>query len=248
MHVAKIFTPIRSKYIVFTADYILPTLICLAILAIGYFSLYSAYFKISHISCSLDYLDCNDQSILAELDKLKGQNIFTLNSSPLIKRLTSGDYTIREVVMHKELPGSLKFELQSVYPVVALSVVGDQHWIVLDEKYRVIGSRDIDPNVPTVILSGPLTLTFGQPPSDPVILQTLTLATKLATELPSVKTLALENGDTIRLTLASGVQAFLTPKKDIQTQLKALQAVLSDATITTGITSIDVRFARPVLR
>jgi cell division septal protein FtsQ len=141
------------------------------VIALGYFTLYSSYFKINTVVCIIDYAECVDPSVLAELDKLKGQNIFTLSESSVTTRLTSGDFTIRQVALTKELPGKIILDLQSVYPVAALQVSGDPTWIILDQNHRVIGSRDSDPNVPTVIVPGPLTLTVGKVPSDDLLIQ-----------------------------------------------------------------------------
>lgn len=248
MEVPKVFHPTRSKYLVFTTDFLLPIFISLGIIATIYFMLFSAFFQVTTIDCTLDFAECQDQNIIAELAKLQNKNIFTLKTDSIVSRLTSGDFTIRAAVIKKELPGLLKVELQSVYPVVALSLTGDSNWVVLDARFRVISTTKIDPNVPTVIVSGPLTLTIGQPISDELIIQTLKLAQKLSDQLFSVKTVSLVDGDTIELVLTSGIKAIFTPKKDEMAQLRSLQTVLSDATITAGVKTIDVRFAQPVLR
>lgn len=244
----KVFSPASSKYLVFTADYLLPTFISLGVILLGYFVLYSSFFKISTITCSTDYQECANPSVIAELDKLKGQNIFTLKISEISEKLTSGDFTIREVVLTKQLPGIIKLDLQSVYPVVALQVIGDPTWVVMDSNFRVIGTRDSEPNVPTVIVQSPLSLVVGKVPDDELIKGTLALARRLADELFSVKTITLIDADTIELALSSGVKAIFTPKKDELVQLRSLQVILSDATIMTGVKTIDVRFGRPVLR
>ena len=248
MDEAKVFRPTRSKYLVFTADYILPSLISLTLLSLGYLTLYSPLFRISNITCLLDFEPCSDPNILAELAKLKGQNIFTFQSSVVTTRLTSGDFTIRAAHLSKSLPASLHFELESVYPVAALQIEGDPTWVVLDSKLRVIGTRPSDPNVPTVMIKGPLTVVVGRVVSDEQVVAALTLAQKLADEIFTVKTITLVDQDTIDLTLPSGKHAVFTPKKDELAQLRALQGVLADATITRGVKTIDVRFSQPVLR
>ena len=239
---------VRSKYLVITLDYLIPILICLGVIALGYFTLYSSYFKINTVVCIIDYAECVDPSVLAELDKLKGQNIFTLSESSVTTRLASGDFTIRQVALTKELPGKIILDLQSVYPMAALQVSGDPTWIILDQNHRVIGSRDSDPNVPTVIGPGPLTLTVGKVPSDDLLIQSIELARNLADELFTIKSITLVDADTINLTLSDGRIAVFTPKSDLSKQLRSLQLILRDATMTLGIKIIDVRFSRPVLR
>lgn len=248
MEVAKVFRPSRSKYLVFTADYLFPSFIILTILTLLYLVFSSPIFKVKQIRCQLDYLPCDNQTIQAELDKLQGQNIFTLKTTPLTQRLTSGDFTIRQATFIKQLPDLINVELLSVYPYVALQVAGDTHYVVLDQKMRVIATKDADPNVPTLIVPDPVTLYVGKLPSDAVILHSLSLTRKLFDELSSIKSIILVDGDTVKLNLTSGKVALLTPKKDELIQLQTLQAILSDATILTGVSTIDVRFSQPVLR
>lgn len=248
MDVAPVFHPARSKYLVFTTDYVVPFLIIIGILSLLAVALYSPIFKIAEVNCALDYQECSDPSVIAELDKFKGRNIFTLKPSDVTTRLTSGDFTIREASLSKELPGTISLSLQSVYPAIALKVDGDPTWVVLDADLRVIGTRQEDPNVPTVIVPGPLTLTVGKRTQDEVIVQSLLLARRLADELFTVKTITLIDADSIELALEGGMKAIFTPKKDELVQLRALQVVLSDATILKGVSTIDVRFAQPVLR
>lgn len=248
MEVAKVFKPSRTKYLVFTVDYLIPTFIIFSVLTLAYLAIYSSIFKINELPCRLDYLPCDNEAVLAELNKLKGQNIFTLKTDPISAKLTSGDYTIRSAEFTKQLPNIMNVELLSVYPHVALQVQGDPGWVVLDQKLRVIATRDTDPNVPTLVVLGPLTLSVGVSPSDELITRSLVLTRKLFDELSSIKSITLVDEDTIKLNLSNGKVAILTPKKDVTRQLQTLQAVLSDVTILTGVSTIDVRFGRPVLR
>lgn len=248
MNIAPVFHPGRSKYLVITTEYLLPCLIILGVIFLTYLTLYSPFFRISKVACTLDYQPCEDPVVLAELQKIHGQNIFRFDPAVLSARLTSGDFTIREARIVRTLPSLVQVTLQSVYPVVALQVTGQSSWIVLDQKLRVIGIHQTDPNVPTVIISTPLSLSVGQPPGDSTIVQVLQLAQHLASEIPTVKSLKLVDQNMVTLSLADARLVILNPQKDEAAQVKALQAVLSDATILKDIHTIDVRFARPVLR
>jgi len=243
-----VFEPAKSKYLVITIDYLLPIFLSIFVIFLFYLAIFSPIFTVKQVSCTLDFSECTHPSVLAELDKLKGQNIFRLQSDAISTKLTSGDFTIREVVMKKSLPDSIGVELQSVYPVVALQVVGDPNWVVLDSQFRVIATRSSDPNVPTVVVPGPLVLTVGKPVTDDVLVQSIKLALSLSSELISVKSITMVDEFTIHITLDSGIVAIFSPKVDELRQLKTLQVVLSGGTITTGIRTIDVRFIQPVLR
>lgn len=248
MESSKVFQPSKSKYLVITADYILPTLICVGVAVLAYFSLYSPIFAVTTITCDLDFQECDNPAVLVELEKLKGQNIFTLDTAAVTRRLTSGDFTIRQAEVARSLPGTVSVQLQSIYPVVALQIAGDPTWVVMDSQFRVIATRSKDPNVPTVIVPGPLTVVIGQSPQDPLIMATLKLAIRLADELFTIKSLTLIDADTIELTLEDGKKAIFTPKKDELEQLRLLQLILGGDTINKETRIIDVRFSRPVLR
>lgn len=248
MDSAPVFHPARSRYFVITTDYLFPIFIILSVCALVWAAMYSPFFQLTTVTCVLDYQPCSDPVLLSELDKIKSQNIFRFNPRALEKRLTSGDFTIREAQVTRELPGSVQVTLQSVYPVVALQIAGESSWVVLDNRFRVIGTHATDPNVPTVILSSPTTLTVGQAPTDPALIATLNLARSLASELVSVKSLTLQDQNTILVILPSGLQAIFTTQKDNLVQIKALQAVLKGATLTKDVHTIDVRFSWPVLR
>lgn len=248
MDSAPVFHPTRSKYFVLTLDYLFPIFIILSVCALVWATVYSPFFQITTVTCVLDYQSCTDPIMLAELDKIKDQNIFRFNPSTLEKRLTSGDFTIKEAAITRELPGSVVVTLQSVYPVVALQIAGESSWVVLDDRFRVIGTHSSDPNVPTVILSSPTTLTVGRAPTDPALIQTLDLAKSLPAELVTIKSLTLRDPNTIVVVLPGGLQAIFTTQKDNLVQIKVLQAILKGATLTKDIHTVDVRFARPVLR
>ncbi len=248
MESAPVFHPTRSKYLIVTLDYLVPLLICLSLVFGIWYALATPYFQIKIVNCTLDFEPCKDPGLIAELDKLKGRNVFTLNPTKISARLTSGDFTIRQAEVIRKLPGEIEIKVQSVYPVVALKLARDDTWITFDATYRVIGPRETDPNVPTVIIQGPLTLTVGKPLNDETIQKALGLARTLSDQLFTVKTITLVDGDTINITLSSGVVAIFTPKKDELIQLETLQAVLADGTISGGVHEVDVRFSQPVLR
>lgn len=248
MQVAPVFKPSRSKYLVFTTDIIIPTLICACVGTLAYTLLYSPIFKVQKVSCLVDYRPCENPSLGAELDKLIGQNIFKLSPARIKARLTSGDFTIRQVEITRRLPSRVEVSLQSVYPHVALQVKDESRWVVLDTQLRVIGSRDTYPNVPIVIVTSPLSLTVGTMPNDQLIIESLQLARKLFDELFTVKSVTLVDTDMLEVELESGLLALFTPKKDVLEQLRSLQAVLTDGTIWKGKSVIDVRFTHPVLR
>lgn len=248
MEPAKVFTPDHSKYLVITSDYILPTILSLAVVGAIYTMLYSSIFQINHIDCHLDFGQCENPAVVAELEKYRGQNIFKFQSQTLSNRLTSGDFTVKDATLTKVLPDTLVVDMQSVYPVVALKLEEDPNWVVMDTKYRVIASKNVAPNVPTLIVSGPLTFTLGVSPEDPNLLASLSLTIRLSERLSSLQNIRQIDQSTVELFLNSGQKVIMSTKKDENLQIKTLQAILSEGTISSGVKTIDVRFSQPVLR
>lgn len=241
------FHPVRSKYLIITADYLLPVLICCTVLALWYVIFHTNIFTVRTIICNADHRPCQDLSLLDELDKYRGQNLFTLSPDALSRRLESADYTVQSAVVTRVLPSTLVVELSSVSPAVALQVSGQSQWIVLDAKFRPLGTRDIDPNVPTLMVPAAVSLPVGRPVADATLLAALTVARELGSTLPSVKTITLTDPESLRLTLTSGQYVLMTTRRPVAAQISLLQAVLKDATMAEGKAGIDVRFNQPVL-
>lgn len=247
MQLAPLYHSPRSKYLVLTRDFFVPFLICLSVIISIIILLRAPVFQIQSITCTLDFAPCPSGPVLAQIEQVKGSNIFLFRPSDLIRRLESGDFTIAHASLTRQLPGSLSLSLESVYPSVAIHLAGDPTWVVFDAKSRVIGVRLVDPNVPVVELSSPLTLTVGQIPEDSTLLTSLDLAQTLGQKLASFKSLTLESDGALSLRLDGGLRAIFSPHKDVLAQVAALQAILTSDTIKEGVRVIDLRFDQPVL-
>jgi hypothetical protein len=105
-----------------------------------------------------------------------------------------------------------------------------------------------DPNVPTVIITKPLTVTVGKSLEDKELIYAVNTAIRIASELIHVQSIRLVDENTLELVMSGQLKAILTPKKDELIQLRTLQAILADDTISKDVNTIDVRFERPVLR
>lgn len=242
------FQPVKSKYLVLTMDYLLPIFITILVLIGIWLVLFSPFFVVKTIECQQDFQPCENESIIAELNKSLGSNLFRLNLKSIKNILTSGDFTIKTAVISRLFPSTLFVDLQSVYPTVALQLVSNStEWIILDQNYRVIGKRILDPNVPTVLVSSLPSYHVGQVIDDTILLSTFKLAHVLSDEFSNVKTIEL-TGDTIKLKLSDNRLALLSSTKDQLTQIRTLQAILADSTISSEVETFDVRFSQPILR
>lgn len=248
MQLAPTFTPNKPKYFLVTADWIYPIIIIFLTLFLLWLALFSPVFAIQNLRCELDARPCPDSSLLAEVNRIRGSNIFRFDSHTFSSRLTSADFTVRDATINKILPNTLVVELSSVYPSVALRLAEATEWIILDDRLRVIRSVTFDPNVPTVIVPGPLSLKVGEVPSDPELSSALTFARTVISDLPHIATISL-SPHTLTLSFTDQPYvALLSTTSDLTPQIRSLQAILSGATIDSSTRVIDVRFAQPVLK
>lgn len=239
----------RSKYLVLTTDYLIPLIIILSALTTYLLSFHTPLFAIKAVICTLDYEPCQNQSVIAELDKSKGENLLTLNTLELETRLLSGEYTTRSVELSRSFPSTLRVDLLSTYPVIALQLSDNKDkWIALDSRNRVITVTNNDPNVPTVTLDSTPPFRLGEQVLDSNVVQVIELALEISSELSTVDTIHLGLDSTVTLELTSGVTALLTTTKDFLDQIYALQAILADSSILKEYKIVDVRFSRPVLK
>ncbi len=237
----------HSRYFVITRDYVLPVLIILSCLSVWWLALISPLFAIRSIDCQIDYHPCVAENLLTELSSYRGHNLLDLDTAAIVSRLISADFTIREAIVTRIIPHTLRLDLTSVFPVVAAKVADPPIWVIFDQELQAIGTRTVDPNVPTVTMSELSHIQVGFVPTDATLLAGLTLAKVVGTEIPTLKSLDVQ-GDLATLSLSGGFVGLMSLKQDPLPQIRALQAVLGNATILAGVHVIDVRFSQPVLR
>ena len=236
-----------SKYLVITRDYLLPVTLILSLVVGWWICFHTSAFTVREIICELDYEPCDNPFVMAELDKYAGINLLTLDTNSLKDKLLSGDYTVRQAEITRALPARLTVSMQSVYPVAAISHLGvEGEWVTVDSRFRIIGLRREDPNVPTVQVENISELQPGAEVMSASVRQAIELALVIKAEQLAVKNIRLE-ATTLTIILQSGTQALLTTTKDLTGQLRALQAILLDPTMS-NVNTVDVRFNQPVLK
>lgn len=240
----------KSRYLVFTLDFLLPMFTLLGIAGGMWVLLYSPLLAISEIICTADYQPCTNAAVIAEIDKVRGSNIFRYNDSSLKAKLLSGDYMAQEISTTKILPNKLMVELSSINPSFALQLEGGNTWIVCDATGKVIGERAVDPNVPVIITSHLPAIKVGSLLPDEELLHTGQMALSLRDANITFKQITLKPDSILELSLTSGLLVIMTTAvPDLTPQITALQQTLTDSTIKKeGYDSLDVRFAQPILK
>ena len=212
--------------------------------------LYSSVFQISTFTCIANFQPCESQVVIAEIAKVKGENIFRFRDEGLIAKLKAGDYMTQTVTTQKKLPDHLQVEITTINPSFALQIEGGNSWIVCDKEGKVMSLRDKDPNVPVIITSHLPQIRIGAILSDEKLLRAGQLVILLR-EQGIVSNKIIENEDyTLELHLKSGLKVIMTSDvEDLTPQISALQQALTDSTIKKeGSATLDVRFAQPILK
>lgn len=242
----------KSRYLVITENYLWPILIILVALASLWFIFRSPFFQVKTITCQRDYQACQDPFILSELAKYKHLNLFLFPKEKLRQRILAGNKTVQSVQFSFQLPHTLKVNLTSTVPLVALQLKPDnQHprYLLVDQNFRPISLVSQSQNLPLLITDQPYQLQLGQVISQEQLHQALVMVQGLLKFLPPNFQLQLRDTD-LYLTLPHRPKIRLTTTRDPQAQLNLLQAVLSNAKMLeeSQIKLIDVRFDQPVLK
>lgn len=238
----------KSRYVVLTSDIVIPMLIIALVVASLYFITSSNFFSIKNIECLINFRPCSDTHLLAELEKIKGQNIFTLNKQSLSARILQNNKIVSSVDITYELPNAISVRLNTSPPSVALKLIDNQNmWILLSEEFRTISLSSENPNVPTVLLEEIEGLAIGEKISDPSTISALKVALSIKGNYLPASSISL-TGETITLELDGGRTALLSTRRGIPEQLITLRAILADETISETASIIDVRYTQPVIK
>ena len=238
-----------SRYYKITSDIVLPILTILSVIGVFFFVYFAPIFSIKEIICLSDYKPCANDNLLAELAKIKGQNLFIFDPSDLKAKLLRGDFMLKSVIVTKHLPSIIEIDTLSVNPSIAFQLISDPNtWVLCDELGRVISVRQISPNVPVILVDSLPSFRVGErlPGDKYQAAQKLTLAI-LDTKI-DYKSVVLLDDTSLALKLNSGVSAIFTAAKSVSDQVSALQAILADGTIKHDYKTIDLRFAQAILR
>lgn len=244
------FTPVRSKYLVLTTEYVIPLIIIAVAISSWFIATQTPVLSIRSISCIRDEAPCQDVSILSELDTYMGTNLLNLPEDQIRTTIIEGSRTVKTVEIIRRIPNSVQIILESTDPVVALKVESQfSKWVILDDNLRVIRVQSDDPSLPTVLANQTQEVQIGQRIDSERVQRALELALEISQQFFTVQSISLE-GDTVVLLLPDNRKALITTRKQTYDQLIILQAILADDTIlqSTNYNTIDVRFDQPVLK
>lgn len=235
-----------SRYLVITSSYLLPALLTALSLVGVYLLFYSPIFRLQEFVCQIDTSPCAPGPTTAELERLRGQNIFLFKEESLTNHLTSGDFSLAKVQVEKVYPNKLTLTLTTYKQAIVVKSTTHSEYLVLDERRRVLTVTASPPPVPILEVTELPPAQIGQTLESELDLAVASALLVKGASLPVKRMLYEEK--LLRLTLDSGSTALLDPSGDMPRQIALLQAVLRDRTITKGVATIDVRYSQPVLK
>lgn len=226
---------------------LLPALLVLqsAILIVVFFS---PLFKIKNISCSYFNASVCPEAVMAELNKYQNQSTLFLNTSTLKSRLLSAIPESEEIIIKKSLPQSLQVAFTAQSPLLNLKIATNSAALVLSRQNRIVNQTvEPDPNLTTIIYKEAATMRVGDLVNDPVI-NFVSRALPLIQNIFPTSLVTVISPQEIIFKGDNGKKVIMTSIDSPTRQVTTLQLILSEDTMSSDFTVIDIRFEKPVLR
>lgn len=242
----KLFHPPSSKYFVFTARGLTWILLGLLSLALLWWLFNSGYFTIQSISCQADVGECDEQ-LNAELLKLKGESLLTFQTGPLIEKLSRAEPAIDEILTTTKLPNQLLVQIRFRQPEVLIKTPDSSKALITDANGLIFAiAKPEDSWLPTLVSGSLSDLSVGQQITDPIASSAIKLAIILRENFIPFREILI-NSNKLNVVLTDKQVALFSPKQNHLGEVSSLQRILSQATIDSEPTIIDLRASKPVI-
>jgi len=242
----KIFSGLKSRYLIITAKTILLLLVLIFLSALGFWMFYTgSFFKVKTIFCQKGDYNCHKNEILL-FNQAIGQNIFLLKTKSLAETIYRNSPDYKEVLIKKKLPDQL---MVTIIPrsAFALLEAGLEKKVVVDEGGYVLSDGDLADNLPRVLVR--VLPVQGEKISDEKTLQALKLIKLVQGSFLDFKIIDSSSKMDFTLFLSQGLVATFSAQKDLITQVDSLQYILRHSRMEDSkIQAIDLRFQKPVLK
>ncbi len=205
-----------------------------------YILFFSPIFVVKDVQCSQKHSVCDTLQT-----ELQGENIFLLDSNVIEKNWIEEYATIDNVFIHKRLPSFITLEIiqqESLYI------------LVFDNEYLVINK---DGNVVSTAQQADIPEIFIEVNKDTILIKDRVeddMHNFFSTFIQSIEdshliysALIFKGTNEIRVQLR-GVAEAIMKTENIESQVYALQYMLSHSTIEKQYRTIDMRFEKPILR
>lgn len=197
---------------------------------------------VTSISCSSQYGPCSGKEE-EKLQKFLGENIFTL-SGEKIKELFSGDFTVRQVLVEKRLPGKLRVVLEKRKPLVALrpKELSQEGVFLVDRDGFILDFTRQSP-LPHLVLESD-DFVVGKKVNDKV----LQAVTFLALTFKAQQATSGQLGDDFLTVKVGETEVRYSLERDAKVSVGALQLIMTRSRIDGKLPkTADLRYSNPVL-
>lgn len=236
----------KSKYLVFTRWHFTWFAIWVLVFISIFIVFFSSFFKVATITCQIKKDECSE-IILAELDRLKGNSILTLNKKVIQTKIKASDPTIAELSVSIRLPKNLDVVIIKRRALAAIKSSQAEKLILLDSDgfLFISDEKKIQP-LPIIKQDRISQIVLGEKIEDEQILKSLHLIKLLSDNYVSFDGVEIRE-NLLEVQLNQLTTAIFTGLRDMESQVSSLQQILSQATIDATPKTIDVRLDKPVL-
>jgi len=238
------------RYLTLTTPLLLKWLLFFAVIFLLIIVYKSQLFTIKTINCitTSDQAFCPN-TVLAELERLKGQVILTLNLNQIKSKLLSADPKINSVAIDVNLPNTLTTTISYQPAAFAIQIATDSAGFVVDQSGSIISLEEtIGSNLVKIITSQAQHLSVGDTITNSVINYAFSLSRALKQNYIDFDQIIIGQFNTITVILNSNQQVLFSIQNNIERSVTSLQLILSKATISSTPHQIDLRFDKPVLK
>lgn len=244
-------TPIAippSRYIRVGLADIMRWILVIAVIAGAGYTWHSDWLRVKNIVCDTAVSAC-DEATLAELNRLKGHHTFLVNSKEIEAKLTKANPTSKEVTVTVILPSTIRVSIKDREPFAQLVIATNSAALVVDKKGFVVAkTASPSPNMASIVSDIANQTSVGDTITDDATRAAITLHQELSRNFITPKEIMVVNTNELIVLLSDGKKAVFNGAINLTSQVNSLQLILAKATIEQEPHTIDVRFAKPVLK
>lgn len=237
----------KSKYLLITKTRVLGLLLFLVITFSLWWLFLGGAVNIKHISCKSNINSCTEQ-ISAELSKQKGKSLLTFKAKPIENKLKKAVPSILNIEIKPLFPNKLQVQINYRKPVALIKYNKSKEGVLVDKEGLIFKKASSQNGAFGLIITDQdLNLTIGEKVNDQVLLSAIKLVLELKSQFISFQKINVSNRE-IELFLSDNTKVLFSYSREIHKQVTSLQQILSQATIQSKPTLIDVRFNKPVIK
>lgn len=224
----------------------------LVLLPLALFSLFlyrvvsGKVFTARDLHCSREGKPCDEQ-ITAEIAKLQGHSLLTVNTQALSRKLKQADPSLAEAEITVILPATLDIRLTDRQPFAGIASEHSKAFLLCDQQGFIYKITDFFPESLPVLTLPRLDLSVGEKLKEPELLACLDLIKLLQSQFIAFSEIKFHSVSLVRVILTDNLEALFTIDGDLNSQVTSLQQILAQATITSTPSLIDLRYTKPVI-